>query len=155
MDQNRDRAERQHFGALPPGERGEVCVTGGFNHCLPLVRYRTGDTAALGEANGEPVLIGLSGRRPVRFRTAAGAWVNNIDVSHALERLATAQFGLHQHADGAVTLRLSPHAMADAETGRGALRGLLGDVRIAVEPITAEDKILQYTSELQTMPIDS
>ena len=134
--------------ALPPGERGEVCVTGGFNHCLPLVRYRTGDTAALGEANGEPVLIGLSGRRPVRFRTAAGAWVNNIDVSHALERLATAQFGLHQHADGAVTLRLSPHAMADAETGRRALRGLLGDVRIAVEPITSDDKILQYTSDL-------
>jgi phenylacetate-coenzyme A ligase PaaK-like adenylate-forming protein len=25
------------------GERGEVTPTGGFNFCLPLLRYRTGD----------------------------------------------------------------------------------------------------------------
>jgi phenylacetate-CoA ligase len=99
-------------------------------------------------AGDEPVLIALTGRRPVRFRTASGGWVNNIDVSHALERVATAQFGLHQDAGGAVTLRLSPHAMADAETARTALRGILGDVAIAVVPITSDDKILQYTSDL-------
>lgn len=134
--------------AVPTGTRGEICVTGGFNFCLPLVRYRTGDTAALGMAGDAPVLIGLAGRRPVRFRTAAGDWINNIDVSHALERIATAQFGLHQDRRGAVTLRLSPHAMADAETARTALRRILGDVAITVVPITAEDKILQYTSDL-------
>src|SRR5436190_1746992 len=30
-----------------PGTRGEVTLTGGFNFCLPLLRYRTGDHAAL------------------------------------------------------------------------------------------------------------
>ena len=29
--------------AVPPGERGEVTLTGGFNFCLPLLRYRTVD----------------------------------------------------------------------------------------------------------------
>ncbi|HEU5058066.1 MAG TPA: hypothetical protein VFU21_16155, partial [Kofleriaceae bacterium] len=32
---------------LPPGARGEVTLTGGFNPYLPLLRYRTGDHAAL------------------------------------------------------------------------------------------------------------
>ena len=84
----------------------------------------------------------------MRFRTADGGWINNIDVSHALQRVATAQFGLHQDASGAVTLRLSPHAVADAETARAALHGILGDIAIAVVPITSDDKILQYTSDL-------
>lgn len=134
--------------ALPVGERGEVCVTGGFNFCLPLVRYRTGDTAALALTGGEPVLTGLSGRRPIRFRTGDGGWINNIDVSHALKPIATAQFGLHQSASGAVTLRLSPHAMADAPAAAAALRSVIGDVAITVEPIAGDDKILQYTSDL-------
>ena len=132
---------------VPAGTRGEICVTGGFNFCLPLVRYRTGDTAALGMARGEPVLIGLSGRRAVRFRTAHGGWINNIDVSHALERIPTAQFGLHQEADGSVTLRLPPHAMIHAGDAGTALRGVLGDLRIAVAPIGEDDKILQYTTD--------
>jgi phenylacetate-CoA ligase len=135
--------------SVPIGTRGEICVTGGFNFCLPLLRYRTGDSAALGVVAGQPVLIGLSGRRPVRFRKASGGWINNIDVSHALDRIATAQFGLHQQADGAVTLRLSPHAMADADTARAALRGLLGEVAISLVAIGEDDKILQYTSDLK------
>src|SRR5262249_24567435 len=32
---------------VEPGQRGEVVVTGGVNPNLPLVRYRTGDFAAL------------------------------------------------------------------------------------------------------------
>lgn len=133
---------------VPPGRRGEVCVTGGFNFCLPLVRYRTGDTAALALEDGEPVLVGLSGRPPVRFRTAAGGWINNIDVSHALGGLATAQFALHQAADGALALRLSPHAMDDAPAAGAALRRLLGDLPLTVAAIAEEDKVRQYTSDL-------
>lgn len=134
--------------ALPEGERGEVCVTGGFNFCLPLVRYRTGDTASLAMVAGEPVLIGLSGRRPIRFRTGDGGWINNIDISHALKPIAVAQFGLHQSASGAVTLRLSPHAMPDAPAAEALLRSVIGGVQISVEPIGDEGKILQYTSDL-------
>ncbi len=82
--------------AVPPGTRGEVCVAGGFNLCLPLGRYRTGDFAELAMAEGEPVLLDFAGRSPVRFRAAYGRWHNNIDVSHALRHLPVAQFGLHQ-----------------------------------------------------------
>ena len=134
--------------ALPVGDRGEVCVSGGFNVCLPLLRYRTGDYAALGSQGGEPVLVGLAGRRPVRFRTAAGGWVNNVDVSHALERLCAAQFALHQSAAGALTLRLPPGAMGEAGLARTLLHGVLGDLPVTVIPIQAHDKVLQYTTEL-------
>ena len=134
--------------ALPPSERGEVCVSGGFNFCLPLLRYRTGDYAALAARGGEPVLVGLAGRRPVRFRTAAGGWVNNVDVSHALERLCAAQFALHQSATGALTLRLPPGAMREEGFAKALLRELLGDLPLTTAPIAAEDKIIQYTSDL-------
>jgi phenylacetate-CoA ligase len=134
--------------ALPPGARGEVCVTGGFNFCLPLARYRTGDTAILVLADGEPVLRDFSGRRPIRFRTATGKWVNNIDVSHALTALSAAQFALHQDATGALGLALSPEAMADAPLAEAALAKLMGDMSISIVAITSDDKVLQYTSDL-------
>ena len=134
--------------ALPPGARGEVCVTGGFNFCLPLVRYRTGDTAALGMAGDEPVLLDFAGRRAIRYRTASGGWVNNIDLSHALAGLSAARFAVHQDAAGSVTLALSPEALADAPVAIAALRTLLGDVPVVVATLTSEDKVLQYTSDL-------
>ncbi len=134
--------------ALPVGERGEVCVSGGFNACLPLLRYRTGDYAALVSHGGEPVLVDLAGRRPVRFRTAAGGWVNNVDVSHALERLCAFQFALHQSATGALTLRLPPGAMGEGDLASALLHGLLGELPVTVIPLQADDKVLQYTSEL-------
>jgi phenylacetate-CoA ligase len=134
--------------ALPPGSRGEVCVTGGFNFCLPLVRYRTGDTAVLDMAGDVPILRDFSGRRAIRFRTASGDWVNNIDISHALQGLSGAQFALHQDAAGAITLALSADAAADAPMALAALRRLLGDVPVAVATIAGDDKVLQYTSDL-------
>lgn len=69
---------------VPTGTRSEVTLTGGFNVCLPLLRYRTGDYAALRFYNDEVILDGLQGRPPVRFRTPAGEWLNNIEITHAL-----------------------------------------------------------------------
>jgi phenylacetate-CoA ligase len=132
----------------PVGGRGEVCVTGGFNFCLPLLRYRTGDFATLSQFGGEPVLREMSGRKPVRFRTTGGGWLNNIDVSHALKGLPLAQFGLHQDAGGLLTLRLPRESAPYAETARNLLRSLLGDPRISLATVEAGDKILQYTSDL-------
>jgi phenylacetate-CoA ligase len=134
--------------ALPVGERGEVCVTGGFNFCLPLLRYRTGDFAALSSAGGEPVLLDLSGRQPVRFRTLSGRWINNIDVSHALKGLPMAQFGLDQGADAVLTLRVSPDAAAYAAQAQSLLQALFEGLPVAVVAVEADDKILQYTSDL-------
>ena len=133
---------------VAPGQRGEITVTGGFNFCLPLLRYRTGDYGSLGTHPDGPVIIDLSGRSPVRFRTAARVWVNNIDVTHALRPLAIAHFGFHQAADGSVILRLAASAMAAADAARAALKPLFGAQEIGIAVLKAEDKTIQYTSEL-------
>lgn len=133
---------------VPEGERGEVTLSGGFNFCLPLLRYRTGDQAALVHGPEGPVLLGLHGREPVRFRTAAGSWINNIDVTHALQHWPLPQYALHQHADATLGLRLAPGAMVFEQPVRDALGRLFGDLALAVEPLGSDDKVLQYTSDL-------
>ncbi|MDR2690435.1 MAG: capsule biosynthesis protein CapK, partial [Azoarcus sp.] len=87
------------------GERGEITLTGGFNVYLPLLRYRTGDWAEMAMSADGPLLRDFHGRPPVRFRTLAGQWINNVDVSHCLAPFALPQYTLHQHADLGLTLR--------------------------------------------------
>jgi phenylacetate-CoA ligase len=134
---------------LPPGERGEVTLTGGFNFCLPLLRYRTGDCASLAFFGDEPVLVGLEGRPPVLFRTMSGEMINNLEVTHALQRFALARFTLHQNHDGGLLLRIDgPASRGDAI--RDALLGLFGpgqplEIR-EHEPFTG--KVVQYTSDM-------
>ena len=131
---------------LAPGVRGEVTLTGGFNPYLPLLRYRTGDHAALDVAGAEPVLVGLAGRRPVRFRAGDGSWRNNVDVSHALAPHGAAQSALHQAVDGSFLLRASGGHLGAM---RGSLIALFGaGARIEVAKLAADDKVLQYTSDL-------
>lgn len=130
------------------GTRGEITVTGGFNFCLPLLRYRTGDHGVLATANGERMITGLVGRAPVRFKSASGDWHNNIDVTHALKHLPIAQYALHQGADGSLTLGLSKSAMALADSAIAALHGLLGALPVSAHEIAGDGKALQYTSDL-------
>lgn len=137
---------------VPPGQRGEVVVSGGFNFCLPLLRYRTGDHAALLHTVAGPVLSELAGRAPVRFRHADGHWLNNVDVSHALDHLPLAHYGLHQQADAALVLRLPAEAMHHAAAARQALHELLGNLPLTLRPIEEDDKIMQYSSDLEGQP---
>ena len=136
-----------HGQPVPPGQRGEIVVTGGFNFCLPLLRYRTGDHASLAFGAHGPVLVGLAGRSPLRYRTSSGRWINNIDITHALKPLAIALFGVHQFADGAIALRLAPGAMPLASQACALLAPFFD--AITVEALQAQDKIIQYTSDLQ------
>ncbi|MBX7228002.1 MAG: AMP-binding protein [Burkholderiaceae bacterium] len=134
---------------LQSGERGEITVTGGFNFCLPLLRYRTGDYASLSTDGEEPILIGLAGRPPVRFRTKTGEWINNIEITHALKLLPLAQYGFHQLADGSCVLRLHAMSMHLASCARQALIPLFGNDAISLELLIAQDKIIQYSSDLE------
>jgi len=132
-----------------PGERGEVTLTGGFNFCLPLVRYRTGDQASLDLSGREPVLVGLQGRPPVRFRTKAGEWLNNIEVTHVLGKFAIAQYALYQAADGALQMKICG-PRGDITEIRKALLALFGPEQ-ALEIVTTgwvDEKWIQYTSDL-------
>jgi phenylacetate-CoA ligase len=133
---------------LPPGVPGEITLTGGFNWCLPLLRYRTGDHAALDCSGPEPVLRGLSGRPPVRYRAADGSWFNNIEITHAFRDLALPQWSLHQAADGGLVLRHAAGPEQDPAV-REALARLLGPLPLAVEPLPRDGtKLVQYTSDL-------
>lgn len=134
---------------LPPGERGEVALTGGFNFCLPLVRYRTGDQASLRFGEHGPVLVELEGRPPVRFRTPTGVWRNNIEVTHVLRPFALSQWTLHQEADGTFVFRSSGGG-GNAAALRSALESVLekGAVISIEENGRFEGKVVQYTTAL-------
>lgn len=135
---------------MPAGERGEVALTGGFNDYLPLIRYRTGDWASLRHDHPEPVLVDLEGRPPVRFRTQAGEWINNIEVTHLLQRLGLPQFSLHQGADGELTLRVLQGSAA-TDDARDRVMTLFGPGQVLeLERVPEfEGKIVQYTSDVE------
>lgn len=84
---------------VAPGARGEITVTGGINPFLPLIRYRTGDFAALQFIAGQPCLINLEGRSPTLFLNQNRDFVNHVDISRALSTFSLAGFTLHQKKD--------------------------------------------------------
>ncbi len=133
------------------GERGEITLTGGFNFCLPLLRYRTGDYAQLTKVSGEPALLGLEGRPPVRFRTSSGEWLNNIEVTRALGQFGIPQYILRQGETGALHLRYARYS-GGREALLTALRELFGgDAELEVEEVPSfEGKVVQYTSALES-----
>ena len=132
------------------GERGEITLSGGFNFCLPLLRYRTGDFASLVREAGEWLLRDLSGRAPVRYQTCSGAWLNNIDVTHALKPYALAQWTLLQRSDQALELAIQPYRPMEANAIEKDLRALFGQNQaLTIGRIAPNlDKVVQYRSEL-------
>jgi len=137
--------------ALPPGQRGEITVTGGFNPWLPLLRYRTGDFAQMAVTPQGLVLRDLEGRAPVRFRSVSGQWLNNIEVTRSLAAFALTRFSLHQQADASFVLKVNAAEPLATLAPRlaSALTALFGDTTsLHIEPLPAGDKVRQYTSEL-------
>lgn len=129
-----------------PGERGEITVTCGENPLLPLLRYRTGDHAALSWLDGEPVLTDLEGRDPVRYRAANGRWVNSIELTHVLSPLDLVAWQLHQDETGAV--RVETHGSTNGV--EDAVRSLLGQVPITVRErdLARDAKPQRYSTTL-------
>ncbi|MGK2858827.1 MAG: AMP-binding protein [Thermoanaerobaculia bacterium] len=132
-----------------PGVVGEITLTGGRNPFLPLLRYRTGDFAAIETKDGAPVLTKFEGRAPVRFRTMDGRWINNIDVATALRPVPLTQISLLQRADGSLLLR-ARGCESEAEL-QGAIESLFGQRQpLVIEPIPdGVWKIVTYASELE------
>lgn len=130
---------------LAPGERGEICLSGGFNPYLPLLRYRTGDQAALRWRGNTPELIDLHGRPPVLLEHADGRQVNNIDISVALKPFPLARFRLTQRADLSLLLETDPPG--DEAALRKALQSVLGSLRTQVVALAGDRKVIQYVRE--------
>lgn len=133
---------------VAPGETGEITLTGGFNFCLPLLRYRTGDHGALMASDEGPVIARLHGRQPVRYQTASGSWINNIDLTHALLAYPLSRYTVHQNADRRVLLRIAPGDMVHADNASASVASALHGVYVTVVALDGDDKVLQYTTDL-------
>ena len=132
------------------GARGEITLTGGHNPYLPLLRYRTGDFAAIARTTKGAALIDLEGRPPVIFQAADGRAVNTIDVSIAMKRHALSQFTLHQRRDGGLILRVGGRIdQAGLTATLATVFGSSVETRIEELPNEpAESKRIQYTCDL-------
>jgi AMP-binding enzyme len=135
----------------PQGVFGEITVTCGENAALPLLRYRTGDHAAL---RGR-TLIGLEGRQPVRFRAEDGRWVNSIELTHMLSPLGLAAWQLHQRADGGLTLIMHAGGAPPLELAEAAVHSLLGGVPLEVRTadLARDAKPQRYSSDLPSAAV--
>ena len=133
-----------------PGVRGEIVLSCPRNPFLPLLRYRTGDFAALDWIDGTPVLQGLEGRAPTVFLTGSGEVVNSIDVTRVLRDLPMAQFTLAQNAGGGLVFEYRGSETLEPAI-RVALEETFGediDMKIDILPDSAlaNGKAVTYTS---------
>jgi phenylacetate-CoA ligase len=135
-----------------PGVVGEIAVTCGENPLLPLLRYRTGDHAALEWRYG-PVLVGLDGREPVLLRSASGKWVNSIEVTHLLSPLGLVAWQLHQGSDGAMSLSVHKTGAPDVAVITAALVSLVGDLplKVTLDDLAQDAKPQRYSSDLRSI----
>ncbi|MFC1857595.1 AMP-binding protein [Thermodesulfobacteriota bacterium] len=98
---------------LPPGEFGEIVVSGGRNPFLPLLRYRTGDWAKFDFTPcpcGDPMpkITSLEGREPVLFFADNMQVVNPVDIGRLLRGVAFVQHEFVQRADLSCDLTIRP-----------------------------------------------
>jgi len=136
----------------PPGVRGEITLTGGRNPYQPLLRYRTGDFAAMQWKDQHPRLVGVAGRAPVRFFRSDGSWLNNIDVTGYLQDLPLRRFSLHQFADLSLRLLYQPGLVSRQELECRLRRALGDDLKLEILEASSgellENKWINYSSDL-------
>ncbi|VTR98904.1 phenylacetate--CoA ligase family protein [Tuwongella immobilis] len=135
----------------PPGVRGEVTLTGGRNPHAPLLRYRTGDVAALDWVDGWPTLIDFQGRRAVQYLLPDGRSVHSMAVARCLGQFALSQYRVFQAADGEI--RVGLRGPAQPAEVFAALRELFGpQVKLVAEPLlpirSGTIKVRAFESEL-------
>lgn len=151
-----------HDHPLPPGEIGDIAVTGGRNPYLPLLRYRTGDRGSIETSPcscGEPTprIRLIDGRKPVLLQSDTGAPVNPIDVGRLLRGVAFVQYRMVQREDRSCDLTLRPifkDQAIDKIAIEEKLKQLFGasiDIRIHVDPTLGDDmpggKVAVYENE--------
>lgn len=144
---------REEDRLLPAGNVGELVVTGGINPFLPLIRYRTGDTASLQVRDGVQYIHHLQARAPVVFYNAQEIPVNNVDISRAMMAFSLAGFTLHQQADGGLRFNGWSNNVS-ASAVKTVLMRFFGPRLLSVEihPVTMAGNVpkVTYTSAYTT-----
>lgn len=116
----------------PEGVCGEITLTGGRNPYLPLLRYRTGDQAALKIVDGLRYLIGFAGRQPVEYPTSTGKIVHSMELTQLMRRFPVVRYHLYPLADSRYKLVYQGHV--DTAELRKELQGLFGsDVHLSCD----------------------
>jgi phenylacetate-CoA ligase len=133
---------------VAPGETGEIVCTSFTNDALPLLRYRMGDMATLGEpgcacGRAFPVLIRIEGRVDDVLVTPDGRRVGRLDpVFKGRRTIAEAQ--IVQTSTETVIVRLVPTREYTDEDGQSVVRELearLGpEMTIRIEPVEAIER---------------
>ena len=115
------------------GEPGEICVTGGRNPYMPLLRYRTGDFARMvwSEQVGSdpmPRLLDLQAREPVAFEAADGSVVSPVDIGRVIRTWVFVQHQFVQHEDRSceMVIRPAPGCPVGVDRMRQDLEALFG-----------------------------
>jgi phenylacetate-CoA ligase len=126
------------------GEYGEICVTGGRNPFVPLLRYRTGDFGRLRWSDSPasdpaPRIVELSARQAVAFRAADDSVVSPVDIGRIIRDWVFVQHTFVQHKDRSCDLVLLPAVGCplDVDALSRRMAALFGDgvdVRVRVDP---------------------
>lgn len=148
---------------MPEGELGEICVSGGRNPYLPLLRYRTGDFARLRwndtpDDDPMPRLFDLQAREAVVFYADDGTIVSPVDVGRIIRQWAFVQHEFIQHRDRScdAVFRPVPGISLDLERISKELQELFGAgiaLRCSIDERLGDDrpggKVVPFRSELK------
>jgi phenylacetate-CoA ligase len=96
----------EHGNRCRPGVRGEITLTGGRNPFLPLLRYRTGDHAAMEFIAGHRVLIGFEGRQPVEYRASDGRMIHSMQLTQLMRRFPVHRYQMREAGNNAYELHI-------------------------------------------------
>jgi phenylacetate-CoA ligase len=134
----------EHDRTVAPGTVGDVVSTGLLNAAMPLVRYRTGDRAAIdpdsspcGCGRTLPRLLTIEGRADDVIYTRDGRAVGRLDPIFK-SGLPIREAQIVQESLSGLRLRYVPAPETpdvDLSTLVQALRDRLGDVQITLEPV--------------------
>ena len=135
-------------GDAQGGPEGPILVTALYNHAMPVIRYRVGDTGVLLEEScrcgrGLPLMRPTGGRTVDYFQLPDGTSVSPYAMTSALERVpGMKQFQLLQLATDRVAVR----AVADParrptieDEIRASLAGLLSSVELEIDLVDRID----------------
>ncbi|TMC48067.1 MAG: phenylacetate--CoA ligase family protein [Chloroflexi bacterium] len=157
-----------HGAPVPPGETGEVVLSGLWNPLMPFLRYRIGDIATLADrpcACGYrlPALARIWGRTMDWILDSRGRWVapQRLWIDHHLERDlvqgVVRRYHVRQDATGAIRVLVLPYRDLPADFAnrlQASYRRLLGQdamievVPVADLPLHPSGKFRRFSSEL-------
>ncbi len=94
-----------------PGERGRIVITDLYNHCMPMIRYDTGDLGQMGQCmkNGleYPVLTRVEGRKLDMIFDTDGQMMSPYLVYHILKYPHIKQYQFIQEGEKKYLIKLN------------------------------------------------